>query len=117
MAGEIFLAEQLSVANAADVLLLIGAHVVAARTEVVRELNVTGRSEREKSAGWVTSSMAQALTASGLVDAATSGAQDDCGRAVREGENGASSKGAQGMGSISWKQWPQRGQFSSAKRC
>lgn len=91
----------MTIATVAIVLLLIGAYVVATKTEVIAELNATragylARVIVKERRAWaeVTSSTPEVLIASDLVDAVTSSALNDRGRAVRESQNGASNGGA-----------------------
>lgn len=88
-------------------LLLIGAHVMATRTMMIEDLNVTSATyllrvpvRGERAGTGATWSTAEAWIASGLVDAVTSNEMDDRKKAVRETENEVSTGGA-----------PKKGQF------
>lgn len=107
LAGEFFFTEQLKVSNMTVVLLLIGADVVLTRTKVIAELNTTRASyaarvavKRRRARARVISSTGEAWVASSLMNAVTSSAQDDRGRAIRASENGTSSADDRGKGQI-----------------
>lgn len=100
---KVFFAEQLKVENVALLLFLIGANVLATRTKMVGQLDAAHASylarvpgKGRKARAGVTSKTAQAWIASDTVDAMTSSALDDRGRAVRKTETGVSSAGARG---------------------